>query len=68
MFRERAIAPLSLFAPWCFSFAHKEAISPTMRNTALANQIAGEQSKSKLENFYATSPKYASRQSLHAQA
>ena len=28
-------APISLFAPWCLSFAPKEAISPTLRTAAL---------------------------------
>ena len=30
-----SFAPISLFFPWCLSFAPKEAISPTLRTAAL---------------------------------
>ena len=38
----RRFCPLLLFAPWCFSFAPKWAILPTLRNTALDTSTSSD--------------------------
>ena len=38
----RPPSPLLLFAPWCFSFAPKVAILPTLRNTALDTSTSSD--------------------------